>query len=125
MDDMERRAMLGDEKAQKECTEKGVMLPCPFCKCKVSDLKNTESIKWFWRKCRFCGAESPAQETEFKANWAWNTRTPIPLGRCKDCAYKERAKVNDKGFLICPASGMEITDDDYCSYFEPNPKLEH
>lgn len=39
--------------------------------------------------------------------------------RCKDCAHKERATVNEKGFLICPASGMEITPGDFCSYGEP------
>lgn len=38
---------------------------------------------------------------------------------CRECKYKEKAKVNVKGFLICPASGMEITDDDFCSYGEP------
>ena len=37
---------------------------------------------------------------------------------CGDCEYKTKAKVNQKGFLICPASGMEITDNDYCSYGE-------
>lgn len=42
-----------------------------------------------------------------------------PIGRCKDCANKEKATVNAKGFLVCPASGMEITDNDFCSYFEP------
>lgn len=36
--------------------------------------------------------------------------------RCKDCRYYPTAKVNEKGFLICPASGMEITETDYCSY---------
>ena len=41
-----------------------------------------------------------------------------PVIRCKDCYYKKRAKVNDKGYLICPASGMEITDRDYCSWAE-------
>ena len=35
---------------------------------------------------------------------------------CKDCRYYQDAKVNEKGFLICPASGMEITETDYCSY---------
>ena len=35
---------------------------------------------------------------------------------CKDCIYQKDAKVNCKGFIICPASNMEITDDDYCSY---------
>lgn len=42
----------------------------------------------------------------------------LNIGRCKNCAYRSKAKVNNKGFLICPASGMEITDDDFCSYFE-------
>ena len=37
---------------------------------------------------------------------------------CRDCKYKAQAKVNKKGFLICPTSGMDITDDDYCSYGE-------
>ena len=37
---------------------------------------------------------------------------------CKDCRYYPDAKVNEKGFLICPASGMEITETDYCSYGE-------
>ena len=36
--------------------------------------------------------------------------------RCKDCEHKKRATVNGKGFLICPASGMELTPDDFCSY---------
>ena len=37
---------------------------------------------------------------------------------CRECKYKEQARVNKKGFLICPASGMEITDGDFCSYGE-------
>ena len=35
---------------------------------------------------------------------------------CKYCRYYPDAKVNEKGFLICPASGMEITETDFCSY---------
>ena len=42
----------------------------------------------------------------------------VPVVRCKECKYKEQARVNKKGFLVCPASGMEITDNDYCSYGE-------
>lgn len=41
-----------------------------------------------------------------------------PVVRCKECRYYQNAKVNKKGFLICPASGMEITETDYCSYGE-------
>lgn len=37
---------------------------------------------------------------------------------CKDCKYKSKSSVNDKGFLICYVSGMEITDNDFCSYGE-------
>lgn len=29
--DLIRRALLGDQDAQKQCTEKGIALPCPFC----------------------------------------------------------------------------------------------
>ena len=34
IDDKEliRRALLGSREAQEECTEKGIALPCPFCK---------------------------------------------------------------------------------------------
>ena len=42
----------------------------------------------------------------------------VTVTRCKSCRYARYAKVNSKGFLICPASGMEITPDDYCSYAE-------
>lgn len=41
-----------------------------------------------------------------------------PVVYCKDCTYFSNAKLNAKGFLVCPASGMEITEDDYCSYGE-------
>lgn len=41
----------------------------------------------------------------------------VPVVRCKDCVYKASAEVID-GFLICPAPGMEICDDDFCSYGE-------
>lgn len=42
----------------------------------------------------------------------------VPVVRCKDCVYWREAVTNDKGFSICPASGMEITESDFCSYGE-------
>ena len=36
--------------------------------------------------------------------------------RCENCSYSKQAKINEKGFKICPISGMEITDYDFCSY---------
>lgn len=40
----------------------------------------------------------------------------VEVVRCGECKYSEEAWVNDKGFLICVASGMDITDNDYCSF---------
>lgn len=42
----------------------------------------------------------------------------VPVVRCKECWYYQNAKLNKKGFLICPASCTEITEDDYCGYGE-------
>lgn len=39
----------------------------------------------------------------------------VPVVRCRECEYAKNAKVNNKGFRICPASHMEIVDDDFCS----------
>ena len=41
------------------------------------------------------------------------TADVVEVVRCKDCIYKQNAQINRKEFLICPASGIEITDDDY------------
>ena len=48
----------------------------------------------------------------------------VAVVRCGECRYRELAKVNCKGFTICPASGMEITDDDFCSYGERKEETE-
>ena len=42
----------------------------------------------------------------------------VSVVRCQYCIYFAEAKFNEKGFLICTASGMEITGMDYCSYGE-------
>lgn len=120
MTDLERRALLGDQQAQEECTRRGIVLPCPCCKGKAK----IRGEKYYMPKvsrnviCTKCFTNSGWFETEIKAISAWNTRPAPPIGRCMECAYKEKATVNAKGYLICPASGMEITDTDFCSYFK-------
>jgi hypothetical protein len=56
-----------------------------------------------------------------------DTVDAVPAVRCRDCVYAQSAKINKKGFLICPASRMEITDDDFCSYGEKRsePPVQH
>lgn len=39
----------------------------------------------------------------------------VPIVVCKNCIYN-KGKVNKKGFRICSANGMDITDHDYCSW---------
>lgn len=46
----------------------------------------------------------------------------VAVVRCKDCVYWREAVTNGKGFLICPASGMEITESDFCSNGEREEK---
>lgn len=42
----------------------------------------------------------------------------VEVVKCKNCSYSKQAKINEKGFKICPISGMEFTDYDFCSYGE-------
>lgn len=42
----------------------------------------------------------------------------VDVVRCGKCKYWKKRFVNSKGFVICPASGMDITADDFCSYGE-------
>ena len=44
------------------------------------------------------------------------TADVVEVTFCEDCRYYQDAKANEKGFLICPASSMEIAEMDYCSY---------
>lgn len=129
-----RRALMGSQEAQRACTDKGIALPCPYCgsdKLYVdapyrSDDLPVEMINdidcdydGFSVSCS-CGNYIEVERGTFKDTLVkWNTRPAPPVGRCGECKAKEKAVVNDKGFLICPASGMEITDNDFCSYFEP------
>ena len=77
-------------------------------------ISRTEAVKDF----ESCNAENP--------NWTPQRVKTLLLRQpaadvaevvlCKDCQYYQDAKTNKKRFLICPASGMEISETDYCSY---------
>lgn len=120
-----RRALLRDQKAQEELSNKFIPIPCAFCKADGSNMKVQYDKGVAWMECQVCGACGPLVESddeytgEKAAIRAHNTRPAPPVGRCGECKAKEKAVVNNKGFLVCPASGMEIADNDFCSYFEP------
>lgn len=80
----------------------------------------TEKLKNGLENAKNAGKENYAKIFEVFIDWV--SREPtidlVPVVRCRECRYYPTAKVNEKGFLICPASGMEITETDYCSYGE-------
>lgn len=64
-----------------------------------------------------CFSSDPCERLCFAFASA-NAVDVAPVVHCKDCKHFDRAKFNRKGFKICPASGMNITPEDYCSYGE-------
>lgn len=107
MSDLERRALLGDQQAQEECTRQGIALPCPFCGAENSRLVDAPDM---WYRCMNCGAYGPEGNGAKAALAKWNRRHAPPIGRCKDCKHQGTGDSD-----ICH-SGM---DEEFCSGFEP------
>lgn len=109
-----RRALLGDQDAQKQCTEKGIVLSCPFCGASGDDvnLDYNSDISQFWIHCWKCHADGPL--ANYNANDAfalWNTRPAPSVGRCGECA----AYIDNK----CSNTGYYKTEQGYCNDFAP------
>lgn len=119
MTELERRALLGDRKAQNECTEKRIILQCPACGC--DDLELIGLSVWheqYFYSCEACGCNGPiAYDSDecdypsYKALALWNTRPATPIGRCKDCA----AYMGNK----CMNTGYYKPETGFCDDFEP------
>ena len=120
IDDKEliRRALMGSREAQQECTEKRIVLPCPFC---GSDSKVFADIDLFGARC----VDSTCIGHEMKAEYYfrdraiedWNTRPAPPIGRCKDCLWylptSKRCKYSLGGLW------GEVNELSFCSCFKP------
>lgn len=119
-----RRALLGDKQAQEDCTEKGIVLPCPFC---GSDSKVFADIDLFGVRCvdSTCIGHDMRAEYYFRdrAIEDWNTRPAPTVGRCGECKFytvlghcnvhSQEPDQHDTGAYV------EMLPDDFCSYFEP------
>ena len=73
MDDI-KLALLGDKAAQERMTEKGELLPCPFC---GGEARVIGVGKWRYAVCKKCTIEGPVKMDIDEARLAWNTRAPI------------------------------------------------
>lgn len=123
MNDLQRRALMGDRQAQAECSAKGILLPCPYCGCRM-ELKESSGILYYFAECVWCGSKAVGSSNKTLAIACANTRPAPPVGRCKDCRYF--GGVSD-GQGSCSCDKIEVQDgagvypfeNDYCSYFEP------
>lgn len=126
MNDLERRALLGDRQAQEECTRQGIVLPCPCCggkavlRSSVSKYGGTYNIRCENRCVVTCGHfRDPAYmwrtTSRDEALTTWNTRPAPPIGRCVECKF---ANTEDGG-LYCELDDYQREECDFCSDFEP------
>ena len=115
-----RRALLGDQDAQKQCTEKEIVLPCWRCggESEIHEL-HTGGKPIYTVTCKktYCGAYGCACSTQQKAIEYWNTRQAPPIGRCRDCLWylptSKRCKYSLGGLW------GEVNELSFCSCFKP------
>lgn len=133
MTELERRALLGDKDAQKECTEKGIVLPCPCCGGTAKLKKGFPSrqiahCRQAVVQCKNCGIRTVThrqlpmekwQDVDRAALEEWNTRPSPPIGRCRECKHH-------KGTMECWCHAADVLgtpsffkNDGYCNHFEP------
>ena len=136
MTDLERRALLGDKQAQEECTEKGIVLPCPFCGGKSSAryTGNNSGFKGFksniymrsnpgYISCERCGVQSTRHNRVCRALKKWNTRSAPPSGRCGKC--KHSWNQDEYGYINCTNLHVIMKQNDFCSLFEPKNRSDN
>ena len=115
-----RRALLGSREAQKQCTEKEIVLPCWRCggESEIQEL-HTGGKPIYTVTCKktHCGAYGCAHSTQQKAIEYWNTRPAPPVGRCRDCLWylptSKRCKYSLGGLW------GEVNELSFCSCFKP------
>lgn len=124
-----RRALMGDKQAQEECTEKGIVLPCPCCGREPYTETFFDRKGWYavvgCADCPIaivtitCDSEEKAQQKALKD---WNTRPAPPVGRCRECKCWRR---NGSDWGSCSKWYTEdkvqafMLEDDFCSNFKP------
>lgn len=119
-----RRALMGNQEAQKECTDKGIVLPCPFCNGEAYLIKKDG---FYSVVCKYgtCIASDikPEYIGPVAALFDWNTRPAPPVGRCVECKFytilghcKVHSQEPDQ---YGSGAYVEMLPQDFCSYFEP------
>lgn len=127
MTELERRALLGDQEAQKECTEQGIVLPCPLCGKQPGPIRHVSNNPILKPYAVCCGGENCRSyvmgDTPEEAIQNWNARPAPPIGRCGTCKWF--AENNNGEWYGCKLFNAILAvpedapqSDDYCSYYE-------
>lgn len=128
MTDLERRALLGDSEAQRQCTQLRIALRCPWCKCDEQDMIGlTVWHEQYFYSCEACGCNGPivydndnCDYPEVEALEKWNTRPAPPIGRCENCRYCKKSK--SSGHWTCvkaaPKRVVTVNKSHYCRDFK-------
>lgn len=120
-----RRALMGDKQAQEECTEKGIVLPCPFCGGKAALVEEAGLYSICCKDGTCIGSDIRPEYGELIYAIAdWNTRPAPPIGRCGECKHCVGVGKNQALRCTLNSFGVEfgldfITSKSFCSYFEP------
>lgn len=115
MDDLARRALIGDTKAQNECAEKGIVLSCPFCGKAVK--VSVSKMLYACSNCHITVAFNSFHVNPEDTLKIWNMRLAPPIDRCEDCRYCDKRE-DQQGVYWCDLTGSSVMPDDFCSYFE-------
>ena len=120
MTDLERRALLGDRKAQEECTRQGILLPCPFCGYGAELVEKDDACSVVC-KDGYCIANDiqPEYDDAMVALAVWNTRPAPPVGRCGECEKSPDIGTKTKSMRWCRRFRAEVKPDGYCDGFRP------
>ena len=128
MDDIIRRALVGDREAQEECTRQGIVLPCPFCGGKAKLVKRKFKTGFYpsggtyYVHCTSCMATTQPRKKEYDVIETWNTRPAPLIGHCETCLYSDMAR------CTCWKSkvfGQSCRKDEYCSSWAPREETDH
>lgn len=129
MTNLERRALLGDRKAQEECTRQGILLPCWKCggEAEVNEL-HTGGKPLYAVACQkhYCGAYGAGSGSIQRAIEFWNTRPAPPVGRCWECEWWDK-NTNECWCAADVAKAYhKYTEPDYfCGDFAPKEGKEN
>ena len=117
MTNLERRALLGDAEAQRECSERKITLPCPLCGEQADIVVQKDAGLIICKRCKLYKPFTVVLDGVNKAREAWNRRPAPPIGRCGECTHLK----DDSGVcLYCEVFNMTTPGPEaFCSAFEP------